>query len=174
MQKPSSLADLNPPPSVFAFLKPVSSVARRQNLILSIPATYGGLNAGPSPGTVVGIVLGTVTGIVLILLVIYSIFGLDGNGSITRRSVSPPRRRRTAEIVDISSSRPRSRRDAIIVEEDMTPSQDDNVVEVIEELSDVSPPPPRRAHSGRTSGSYRPAEPLAYGGGDEPYGEYDY
>jgi len=175
LQKLSSLANLSPPPTLFVFLKPASSLSRRQNLILSIPATYGDLNAGPSPGTVVGIVFGTVGGIILILLLVYSIFGFGGNGSvISRRSISPPRRRRTTEIVDIGSSRPRSRRDAIIVEEDMTASQDGNVVEVIEELSDASPPPPRRAHSGRTSGSYRPVDPLAYGGGDSPYREYGY
>lgn len=177
LQKLSSLADLRPPPSGFAFLKPASSLARRQNLILSIPATYAGLDAGPSPGTVVGIVFGTVGGIILILLVVYSIFGFDSNGSvISGRSMSPSRRRRPAEVVDIGSSRHRSRRDTVIVDEDMTPSQDGNVVEVIEELSDVSPPPrgPRRAHSGRTSGSYRPVDPLAYGGGDSPHREYDY
>ncbi len=36
-----------------------------------VPATYGGLNAGPDPGTVVGITLGSVGGFILIVYFVY-------------------------------------------------------------------------------------------------------
>jgi len=46
-----------------------------------IPTTYGSINSGPSPGTVVGIVLGSVGGFLLILWLIYTCLTLGGFGS---------------------------------------------------------------------------------------------
>ncbi|RMZ76454.1 hypothetical protein DV737_g4810, partial [Chaetothyriales sp. CBS 132003] len=43
-----------------------STLAKRQVYILAIPTTYAGLNAGPSPGVVVGIMLGSIAGFLLV------------------------------------------------------------------------------------------------------------
>src|SRR4051812_33714967 len=47
-------------------LKPLSRLIRRQSTIVAVPNTYEGLNGGPSPGTVVGIVLGSVAAFILL------------------------------------------------------------------------------------------------------------
>ena len=67
---------------------------RQAHAILAIPTTYNGLNAGLSPGTVVGIVLDAVGGFLLILWILYTIFGLDGG--LSGFSSGPGRR--TEEI----------------------------------------------------------------------------
>jgi hypothetical protein len=41
-----------------------------------IPTTYGNLNSGPPPGTVVGIVLGSVAGFLLLLWLFYTCFNI--------------------------------------------------------------------------------------------------
>lgn len=51
----------------------------RQNNI--IPTTYGSINSGPSPGTVVGIVLGSVGGFLLVLWLLYTCLTMGGWGS---------------------------------------------------------------------------------------------
>ncbi|KUJ17216.1 uncharacterized protein LY89DRAFT_73945 [Mollisia scopiformis] len=54
----------------------------RQNSNPSIiPTTYGSINSGPAPGTVVGIVLGSVGGFLLLLWLIYTCLSLGGWGS---------------------------------------------------------------------------------------------
>ncbi len=63
----------------------INSLAKRQIQILAIPTTYAGLNSGPPPGTVVGIVLGSVAGFLLILWLIYTCTQLGGGfGSFGR------------------------------------------------------------------------------------------
>ena len=163
--------------SLRPFATELSSIIRRQ-AILPIPATYTGLNAGPQPGTVVGITLGSVCGFLLILWLLYTCFGQNASGgeviveesvrrrSPRRRSVSvsettevrsPPRRERTPP------RREPSRRETVIIEEVRRPvEREDDIVEVIEEHS-----PPRRPRSQRVSG-YRTVDPEAYGGGDRP------
>jgi hypothetical protein len=96
------------------------------------------------------------------------------------RSNRPPGGRRIVEeeIVEVRE-RPHSRRrsdlvddeddEVVVIEEEATTgTYSDDVVEVEEEESSVatSPRPPRRRGTG---GSYRRVDPLAYGGGDEPY-----
>ena len=56
----------------------IKSLAKRQTQILAIPTTYAGLNSGPPPGTVAGIVLGSVAGFLLILWLIYTCTQLGG------------------------------------------------------------------------------------------------
>lgn len=93
----------------------------RQNTI-AIPAVYQGLNAGPSPGAVVGIVLGSIAGFLLLIWLLWTL--TTGSGFIfsrsyeeedvyisnsSRRSRSPPERRRRRsgrreEMVNVSRS----------------------------------------------------------------------
>jgi hypothetical protein len=96
------------------------------------------------------------------------------------RSNRPPGRRIVEEEIVEVRERPHSRRrsdliddeddEVVVIEEEATTGThySDDVVEVEEEESSVatSPRPPRR---GGTGGSYRRVDPLAYGGGDEPY-----
>ncbi|KAI9692782.1 MAG: hypothetical protein M1820_009381 [Bogoriella megaspora] len=94
---------------------------------VAIPTVYQGLNSGPSPGTVVGIVLGSVVG--FILLVWFFMFLFQANQStiesdsvhIERRRSRSPRssrhtrsRRTRSEVREVSRS-PRTER--VIVEE---------------------------------------------------------
>ena len=70
-----------------------------------IPATYAGLNSGPTPGTVVGIVFGSVAGFLLVLWLIYTCFNAATfGGAAARTSVLEE------EIVTSSRRRSRSAR----------------------------------------------------------------
>lgn len=158
--------------------------------ILSISATYGGLDSSPAPGTVVGIVFAVVGGVVIAFWITYFIIGLrrpkEEEIVVVEDSVSdvaPPRRRASAasrprsrrmEIVEVEESRrrPSSSRhrhpeeDEIIVEESAVSGTQysDDVVEVIEEPeSSVATSPPRRHSSRRASGGYRRGDPYRYG-----------
>jgi hypothetical protein len=59
---------------------------KRQQAILAIPTTYLGLNSGPAPGALVGIVLGSIVGFILVLYVIYAVARFGG-GVFNRRTV---------------------------------------------------------------------------------------
>jgi hypothetical protein len=170
-------------------------LSKRQTQILAIPTTYEGLNSGPQPGTVVGIVLGSVAGFLLILWLIYTCgnlgdgfggFGAWGRQTIVEeevihrhtrsrsrsrshsRSRSRASRTETAEVLSVRSPS-RTRRETIIVEERRTsrpaPPPEDDIVEVIEEHSPVRRP--SRRESKRTSG-FRTIDPAEPGGGDRP------
>ncbi|KAK0101871.1 hypothetical protein ONS95_001318 [Cadophora gregata] len=147
----------------------------RQSTSGIIPTTYGNINDGPAPGTVVGIVLGSVGGFLLILWLIYTCMQF---GSVSSRSsytesivIAPARRkshhgstthaRRVSETVEVRRApspvrivREPSRVDRVIVEESRETRRErsrslaggsDEVV-VIEEHS-----PPRRKKSTRVS-----------------------
>lgn len=167
--------------SIRTLMTNISSLIRRQTQILPIPATYAGLNAGPDPGTVVGITLGSVAAFLLILWLLYTCFGQGGRGGqvveeevIRRRSRSPRRRSVSrSETIEITSPprrertpprREPSRRETIVIEETRRRDDGDDIVEVIEEHS----PPPRRVRSHRNSG-YRNVDPDQYAGGDRPF-----
>lgn len=159
---------------------------KRQTQILAIPTTYAGLNDGPTPGSVAGIVIGSVFGFLIILWLLYTCFnmgGLPGGGGgevveeeiVRHRSRSPRRSRSRSETIEITKSRspPRQPRERIVVEEtrrvSRTPEPEpeepiDDIVEVIEEHS-PSPTPPSQRPSRRPSGGYRTVDPGAFGGG---------
>ncbi|MCJ1390297.1 hypothetical protein MMC18_003155 [Xylographa bjoerkii] len=182
-----SIPQLSIPVALQPLIRTVSSIVRRQQGVFPIPASYAGLNAGPDPGTVVGITLGSVAGFLLILWLLYTCFNMGngmGNGAIvaeevvSRRSLSPPRPRRSrpsrtrspsrSEMSEVRSPprREQSRRETVIIEETRRPiEREDDIVEVIEEHSPA--PPPRRMRSQRVSG-YRTVDPDAYGGGERP------
>ncbi len=122
-----------------------------------VPATYGGLNAGPDPGTVVGITLGSVGGFILIVYFVYICmsFGTSDSASsygtasvVTRKSRRSHRRgdghrhrhggSRQRETVEIRTSS----RGPVVVEEIITPARDhvDRIV-VEERRRSVSRPP---------------------------------
>ena len=83
-----------------------------------IPATYSGLNTGPAPGTIVGIVFGSVAGFLLLLWLIYTCFSIGGAPPVSsvvdereetvirRRSRSSPRREVSShtrsEVIEVS------------------------------------------------------------------------
>ena len=130
----------------------LASLFRRQTTVTAtanpvIPATYSGLGSGPTPGTVVGIVIGSVAGFLLVLWLIYTCFGLGGGAQgvssvveeevIRRRSRSPPRRPRSSP----RRSSPRSRVPA------SSRSESEHVMEEVRR--ETSPPPPRRNSSRR-------------------------
>lgn len=69
-----------PSPQIPARL--LSIIERQSQNPNIVPTTYGSINSGPAPGTVVGIVLGSVGGFLLILWLIYTCaqFGNVGGG----------------------------------------------------------------------------------------------
>jgi hypothetical protein len=92
-----------------------NTLARRQIAVLAIPTTYAGLNSGPQPGSVVGIVLGSVAGFLLLLWFLYTCFGAGNpfagvSGAVVEEEVI--RRRSTS-----SHRRSRSRHETVILEE---------------------------------------------------------
>lgn len=163
------------------------SLPKRQTQILAIPTTYAGLNDGPAPGSVAGIIIGAVGGFLLILWLLYTCFNMGGMGGgrggevveeeiIRRRSRSPRRSRSRSRTIEITKSRSPLRRERIVVEETRRVSRPpdpepegtiDDIVEVIEEHSDLTPPPQSRRTSKRNSG-FRTVDPAEFGGGGRP------
>ncbi|PGH37064.1 hypothetical protein GX50_00047 [[Emmonsia] crescens] len=136
-----------------------SSHLQRRDRMISIPSTYSSFTS--SPGTVVGIVVGTVGGFVLLIWILFLIFGgratvVDDMTTVTDDSRSLPHRsqshRRRPEVIEVMS--------------ESTSSRSEDVVEVFEELSTPSQSE-RRSYSKRT-GSYRTVDPREYGGGRAP------
>ncbi|KAI9833787.1 MAG: hypothetical protein M1819_003521 [Sarea resinae] len=165
-------------------------LGKRQNIV-AIPATYAGLNAGPTPGTVVGIILGSVAGFLFLVWLLSLAFNARGSNvsvdqveTISRRSPrtrsTRSRRQDMTEVRTASrvsrSPRPRSERTERIIIEDRRepppapapppPEPRDEVIEVIEEAE--TPPPPRRVRSHRRDSGFRPVDPDMYAGGDMP------
>lgn len=190
--------------------------ARQSNgNIVAIPTVYAGLDSGPAPGVVVGIVLGSVIGF-LFLLWLFSVLSKGAGGFVTanqdeeesvvvtrerrrdrsdrsRRSRGPemsrasPRRDRVyrqeriiRDFPPAARSPSRSRvREAVIVD-DLPPPRErrvegDDIVEVIEEHSDINPPrrKSRRGSGYRSvetppsiSGGFRPVDPYQFAGGN--------
>ena len=103
-----------------------------------IPTTYSGLNAGPTPGTVVGIVFGSVAGFLLLLWLIYTCFGLGGNAALQSSVVDE---RRETEIVERRSRRTSTRRSS---PHRPPPESSQSASEIIEVESRRERTPPRR------------------------------
>jgi len=139
--------------------------------ITGIIPTYYNLG-GPTAGATVGIVLGSVAGLFLIIWLFYSLSKTSSGAAITgeeeivvrrRRSRSPhsrrSRRSTRTEVREISRS-PRRREHVIVEERRERPRSvlveervrvpGDDIVEVIEEHSDIRPP--RKERSRRNSG----------------------
>ncbi|GIK04695.1 hypothetical protein Aspvir_008788 [Aspergillus viridinutans] len=158
----------------------------RRYTTVSIPASYGRLDDGPSPGTVAGIVLGSVAGFIFLLYLAYLGLGLNNKphpddvevSTVTTESALSRRVRRArrggsgGERVEVVEERRRRHPDDhIVVEESVTSASrtdEGDVVEVLEEHSSVDGPvaPARsRSRRSRVSGSYRTVDPYEYGGG---------
>ncbi|KAG0649170.1 hypothetical protein D0Z07_4402 [Hyphodiscus hymeniophilus] len=171
---------------------PTSRLLSRQSNPSIIPSTYGSINSGPAPGTVVGIVLGSVGGFLLILWLIYTCMNF-GNWSSSssytesvvirdrRKSHGSQRSRRVSETVEVRRERSpirivrdeprREPVERVVVEERREArrerSRSSDEVIVIEDHS----PPPRRSKSKRDrhdeerrESGFRTVDPLAYGG----------
>lgn len=164
----------------------LSSNLQKRYTTISIPATYGRLDSGPTPGVVAGIVLGTVGGVCLIL---YLTFLTLNPGGLARGSASSiideeevvvrsrrggsSRRSDVIEVVEERDRRDEYRRrrapDRVVVEESTTGTETTDesrdFIEVVEEessgLSTMSPP--RRPKSYRSG--VRRVDPHEYGGG---------
>ncbi|KAI4131718.1 MAG: hypothetical protein LQ338_001119 [Usnochroma carphineum] len=181
--------------SLTSYLNPLTR--RQQTTPKLIPETYAGLNKGPPPGTVVGIVLGSVAGFLLILWIIYTFMNVAntrGNATyeeetvVRRRSRSPRSSRRSpprspsrhapsrsrsrSEVIEVSRHRspPRreTRRETVILEERSRPPPPP--VEREEDIVEVieEHSPPRRSSGSRRVSGYRTVDPDAYGGGNRP------
>ncbi|CAD6582488.1 MAG: hypothetical protein ASARMPRED_000982 [Alectoria sarmentosa] len=132
-----------------------STVTRTANPI--IPATYTGLNSGPSPGDIVGIVFGSVAAFLLILWLIYTCFGLGGGAQgsssiveeevIRRRSRSPSRRAPSRRSSPRRSSPRRSSPRRTVVASSVSVESEHVMEEVRRERTRT--PPPRRNSSRR-------------------------
>ncbi len=188
---PSDTLPMRTDHSIQPLDNPLSSLFRRQAAQVNpanptlIPFTYAGLNAGPPPGEVVGIVFGSVGGFLLILWLIYTCFTMAGGASsvveeevvVRRRSRSPrrtvSRSRSRSEVIETRQHSPprrerererEIRRETVILEETRrAPEREDDIVEVIEEHS-----PPRRSGGSRRQSGYRTVDPEAFGGGSRP------
>ncbi|KAL8739031.1 MAG: hypothetical protein Q9181_000313 [Wetmoreana brouardii] len=176
----------------------IKSLSRRQQSPPKlIPETYAGLNKGPPPGTVVGIVLGSVAGFLLLLWLIYTCMNFASTRGVNtyeeetvvrRRSRSPRSSRRSpprspsrhapsrsrsrSEVIEVSRHRspPRreTRRETVILEErTRAPPPPVEREEDIVEVIEEHSPPRRSSGSRRVSG-YRTVDPEAYGGGNRP------
>ncbi|KAL8834707.1 MAG: hypothetical protein Q9176_007314 [Flavoplaca citrina] len=151
--------------------RPLESLVRRQQAPPRlIPATYAGLNRGPSAGTVVGIVLGSVAGFLLILWLIYTCVNFNAGRAVGTYEEETVVRRRSRSPRSSRRSPPRreTRRETVIMEERSRPppppvEREDDIVEVIEEHSPV-----RRSSGSRRVSGYRTVDPEAFGGGNRP------
>ncbi|OJJ50038.1 hypothetical protein ASPZODRAFT_139373 [Penicilliopsis zonata CBS 506.65] len=170
--------------------RPPPHFLNRRSSTISIPATYGGLNSGPAPGTVAGIVIGSVAGFILFIYLLYLVIGPKGPPAVVDEEVvvrrgggggHPPSRRSsrrhnhnddTVVVVEDEMSeasaggRYRREEDRIVVDESVSSHihTEDEFVEVIEQHSSIaSPTPPPRRPGGR---SYRRVDPNEFGGGD--------
>jgi hypothetical protein len=167
--KPASLPQLSP-------LNALSLAKRQQTGILAIPTTYAGLNAGPTPGAIVGIILGSVGGFLLALFIVYSIVRFSGRWGnrvveeeiITRRRSRSRSSRSESEVIEVEVPRRERRRrtvreETVVVEERVSEPEDD-IVEVIEEHS------PERRPSGKSKrmSGFRTVDPTEPGGGGRP------
>ena len=89
-----------------------ATIHKRQQGVLAIPTTYLGLNSGPQPGILVGIVLGAIVGFLIIVYLIYAIANF-GAGIFTRRRTVVEE-----EVIERRSSGSR-RRPTRVYEEDI-------------------------------------------------------
>ncbi|KAJ9610833.1 hypothetical protein H2200_005610 [Cladophialophora chaetospira] len=164
------------------------ALSKRQTQVLAIPTTYAGLNSGPQPGALVGIVVGSIAGFIIILYILLSLFRLRmgrGGGEVIEEKIihrSSQHRRRpsrsasrtsrsASRVISVASSPRRERvvreretreEETVIVEEQVS-SVGDDIVEVIEEHS---PERPARKPSGRSG--FRTVDPAEFGGGRAP------
>jgi len=97
-----------------------------------IPSKYQDNNSGPSPGSVVGIVLGSLFGFLLILWLIWTCSAVNGTVATGRivHERRPSHSRRAEEIVEI---RPPRRPERVIVESRRNSLIDSSSDDVIEE-----------------------------------------
>jgi hypothetical protein len=177
----SSFATRNLPAKLLTLIR------RQSNEPAIVPTTYGSINSGPSPGTIVGIILGSVGGFLILLWLIYTCmnFGTIGSDSSYTESVVVRERRkshhgstrsqRASETVEVRRERSPirimrepERVERIIVEERRETQRErsrggsDEVVVIEDHHS-----PPRRKRNDkeeRRQSGYRVVDPLAYGG----------
>ena len=163
-----------------------------------IPANYAGIDAGPPPGTVVGIVFGSVAGFLLILWIIYTCFGFLGGTSrssvieeevIRRRSRSPSRRRSSpprrspsrrhssthsaSEVIEIRSTRERTppppRRESRVREQVIIEETRRTVPQEDDVVEVIEEHSPPPKRERRKSSGYRTVDPQSFGGGSGPF-----
>jgi hypothetical protein len=132
---------------------------KRQTFDTIIPTTYGSINSGPSPGTIVGIVLGSVGGFLLLLWLLYTClnFGTitSSDSSYTESVVVTDRRKSTHGSTRTRSRRPSEtveiRRERSPIRRERSPIRivREPVVErvIVEEARETRRPPPPRDRS---------------------------
>jgi hypothetical protein len=168
---------------------PAGLVRRQQQQqpqeVVLIPTSYSNQNSGPTPGTVIGVVLGSVAGFLLLLWLIRTLVNRGSAGATVEEDDIVVRERRTSRSSRSRNSRsspprPRTpvRRSAtetrvvdeqVIIEDSRVAAGDDeDVVEVIEEEEELRPPRRSRSGRGRADSGYRPVEPDRFAGGNHP------
>ncbi|KAF2772675.1 hypothetical protein EJ03DRAFT_324665, partial [Teratosphaeria nubilosa] len=136
----------------------------RQNTV-AIPQVYKGLDSGPAPGAVVGIVLGAVVGFLLLIWLLWVL----SNGSsfirtsnveeedvyVSRRRSRSPRSRRSSRRTEMTSRSPDRRRERVIRQErivrDVPPPREPSRMRetvIIDDLPRGPPPPMERRVEG--------------------------
>ncbi|KAK4498198.1 hypothetical protein PRZ48_010855 [Zasmidium cellare] len=137
-------------------LKRIPRILPRQNGgILAIPTQYAGLNAGPAPGAVVGIVLGSIVGFLLIIWLLWiasSGSGFIRSTALTEEDVVVRRRSRSrgtrrshrTEMTSRSPRRERVVRQERIVRDSVPPPREPSRIRETILVNESRPPPERR------------------------------
>ncbi|KAH6673537.1 hypothetical protein B0J14DRAFT_50556 [Halenospora varia] len=133
-------------------------LSARQSTNSIIPTTYGSINSGPPPGTIVGIVLGSVAGFLLILWLFYTCLNFGTWSSSTAYTESVVVRERDRRKSHQSSRSHRSRRASETVEirrerspppvrivREPSPRRTETII--VEETREERRPPPPRVRS---------------------------
>jgi hypothetical protein len=118
-------------PAAARALARLDQLLRRQNGQQAgvIPSAYQDNNTGPSPGSVVGIVLGSLFGFLLILWLLWTCSALNGTVATKRvvRERRPLHGRRVEEVVEVG--RPPRRPERVYVQSLVDSSSSDGVIE---------------------------------------------
>lgn len=167
----------------------LNRLLQRQSVAGAIPSNYAGLNSGPAPGTVAGIVLGSVAGFILLVWLFWALSQGGWNFRTTqdveeevvvRRSRSPPRRRRSSRRTEMSTRSPQRERvirqervvrdypppreasrirETVMVEESTRPERRVDGDDMVEVIEEHSSVAPPRRKARRSSGGYRSVDP---------------
>ncbi|KAI9780984.1 MAG: hypothetical protein M1839_006423 [Geoglossum umbratile] len=118
-------------PAAARALARLDQLLRRQDGV--IPGAYQDNNTGPSPGSVVGIVLGSLFGFLLILWLLWTCSALNGTVATGRvvRDRRPLHGRRVEEVVEVG--RPPRRPERVYVQSRRNSLVDSSSSDVIEE-----------------------------------------
>ncbi|KAK4614165.1 hypothetical protein CLAFUW4_08941 [Fulvia fulva] len=136
---------------------PHTLTKRQSGGVLAIPTQYQGINAGPAPGAVVGIVLGSIAGFLLLIWILWvatnSGSGFIRSSRLTEEDVVVRRRSRSrgtrrsharTEMTSRSPRRARVIRQERIVRDSVPPPRQPSRIRETVLVDDMRGPPERR------------------------------